>query len=207
MAEALSQQLRAFQDGRLSEDDTRAAVSNILVDVEPKMVEEFISVHMSSFYRAWTALPQESLPWLQQPEIDERISDLEGGLELPPEIQRRASSQSSASTHVTKQKTIFPRTNRSTAARGSSEASNTASRGTVEWQAIARSLIPEGSASYATWFTIANVALIVGVFAYMAGDYAMWMKEHPEEMAGSTSSAAPAPADLVRADLVRADRQ
>lgn len=197
VAEALSEQLRQFQEGRISEEATKAAVAHILVDVEPKMVEEFISVHLSSFYRAWSALPQESLPWLQQPEIDARIPDLEGGLELPPEIQRKDSSQSSSP--VARQKGVFSKASRVGSnskpkeAKKASRANGKGPRGSIEWQAIAKRLIPEGSASYATWFTITNVVLILGVFAYMAGDYAVWVKENQESIA--TSSAAPAPAD------------
>ena len=164
------------------------------------MVEEFISVHMSSFYRAWSAWPQESLPWLQRPEIDARLSDLEGGIELPPEIQRKASYQSSLASPGARLKGAFSKMSRSRAARGQGEPTKIAPRGILEWQAIARRLVPEGSASYATWFTIANVAIILGVFAYMAGDYAMWMRENPNEVDGISSSLAPAPAS---ADLVR----
>lgn len=54
--------------------------------------------------------------------------------------------------------------------------------GKLEWQAIAKKLVPEGRASYALWFTTCNIALIIGVFAYMAGDYAQWVRENPTEL-------------------------
>lgn len=50
--------------------------------------------------------------------------------------------------------------------------------GKREWIAMAKRLVPEGRGSYALWFTVGNIAVIVSVFAYMAGDYAMWVKKN-----------------------------
>lgn len=50
--------------------------------------------------------------------------------------------------------------------------------GKLEWQAIAKKLVPEGRSSYALWFTTCNIALIISIFAYMAGDYAQWLREN-----------------------------
>jgi hypothetical protein len=184
VSEALTAQLRAFQEGRISQKHTKTALQKILVDVEPKLVEEFVSLHLNTCYSPWSALPQESLSWLRQPEIEAHTQDLEQGLAWPPqELQRKGSSDSSSSEG--RRFSLFSCKSGSKAAKNRSRAIQKGIRSPIEWQAIARRLVPEGSASYATWFTLGNTALILAVFAYMAGDYIMWLKETRADIAPS----------------------
>lgn len=68
-----------------------------------------------------------------------------------------------------------------------SEASQRRQHGKREWLAMAKRLVPEGRGSYALWFTSCNIAIIIAVFAYMAGDYAMWVKENRSSFLADSS--------------------
>ena len=56
-----------------------------------------------------------------------------------------------------------------------------------DWRSISKTLVPYGRGSYALWFTIINVSAIIGVFAYMMGDYALWARTHPERFQQNTN--------------------
>jgi hypothetical protein len=45
-----------------------------------------------------------------------------------------------------------------------------------DWLTLSKTLVPYGRGSYAIWFTIINTSVIIGLFAYMAGDYALWVR-------------------------------
>jgi hypothetical protein len=57
-----------------------------------------------------------------------------------------------------------------------------------DWLTLSKTLVPYGRGSYAIWFTIINTSVIVGLFAYMAGDYALWVHTHREKFIQSGSA-------------------
>ena len=58
-----------------------------------------------------------------------------------------------------------------------------------DWLSVAKTLVPYGRGAYAIWFTILNMVVIVGIYAYMTGDYAMWARRHPSDFESSSTGA------------------
>lgn len=148
--------------GKRSSHTTRALVANFLTDESPTMLEKFVELwDTCRTTNAWAGL---SLP----------VMDEDGLLAAPESMLRSASSVRRGDTMVVlaeatpsaRQGSVRPRPRDERAERAR------------DWQLWGRKLVPEGRGSYAIWFTIANLAVIIGIFAYMVGDYGMWIRQN-----------------------------
>jgi hypothetical protein len=166
---------RAFHEGKISEPDAKTQVTNLLIDEEPSMIDEFMQLFESCCHtRAWAGLPP--LYHSSSSGEDIQFGSLGGGVQPPP-LGPSMSGIADISTAAGREVGTVGggRTKRSKSGKKSKKKGP---EGKLEWQALAKKLVPEGRASYAIWFTVCNIGIILAVFAYMAGDFAMWVKEH-----------------------------
>lgn len=180
--QAFTRNFRAFHEGRMSEADTKSQVTNLLIDEEPTMIDEFMQLFESCCHtRSWAGLA----PLYHQSSVAEaHLADLEGGMAPPPLAPSHSGITNISSAPKHEVGTVAGAQRKSKSRRNSKKKGP---EGKLEWQAIAKRLVPEGRASYAIWFTVANIGLILAIFAYMAGDYAVWVKEHRQEFSTDSS--------------------
>jgi hypothetical protein len=180
---------RAFHEGRMSEADTKTQVTNLLHDEEPTMIDEFMQLFESCCHtRSWAGLPPRQ-PSSSTDDAD--LAAMENGIATSSPLGPSLSgivNISSAPEHEVG--TVAGSKSRSKSRKSSKKKGP---QGKLEWQALAKRLVPEGRASYAIWFTVTNIGIILAVFAYMAGGYATWVKEHRLEF--STDSSIPSRTD------------
>lgn len=190
----------------MSEADAKHSVVNLLVDEEPTMIDEFMQLFESCCHtRAWAGLPpmnqststsiQNSMHSSSGEDHLAQLSNLEaGGNVQPPALQQSLSGIANISSAAGQEVGTVGGTAKKSRKKSRKSGSKTKGpSGKLEWQALAKRLVPEGRASYAIWFTVANIGIILAVFAYMAGDYATWVREHRFEF--STDATIPARSD------------
>lgn len=174
---------RDMHAGRRSGPLTKMIVANVLIDEEPTMVDEYLELFdkcCNTF--AWAGKvsppPEEWAMITPSPGGNEAGDAQPNGPGASP-LQPSASGIADISTAAEAQE-VGTVSGSSSARRGNRTAapSQRPTRGKREWLAMAKRLVPEGRGSYALWFTCCNIAIIISVFAYMAGDYAMWVKEN-----------------------------
>jgi hypothetical protein len=182
---------RDFHEGTVSEQDTRTRAANLLLDEEPSMIDEFMQLFESCCHtRAWAALPP--LCNSNSSGEDVQIVSLTEGLQHAP-----LSPSLSGISHIGKaaesRDVGTVRGSRTKRSKSLKHSRKKRPEGKLEWQALAKKLVPEGRASYAIWFTLCNTGIILAVFAYMAGDYAAWVREHRLDF--STDASIPSRSD------------
>lgn len=184
-----------MQEGRRPAPLTKLIVANVLIDEEPTMVEEYMELYdKCSHTFAWAGKispAPEDLAMLtptqagNEAELDAHPSGTDMPSPLQPSISGLADISAAEAHDV-------GTVSGSASARRANRASSTRNRrqpthGKREWLAMAKRLVPEGRGSYALWFTVGNIAVIISVFAYMAGDYAMWVKKNRSSFVGDDS--------------------
>ena len=192
--QAFTRNFRLFHEGKLSEADTKSQAANLLIDEEPTMIDEFMQLFESCCHtRAWAGLPRLShrTGSTSTSTEDVNLADAEGGVARSPLAHSHSGIATISIAPAHEVGTVAGSKKRSKGSRSSKRKKSP--EGKLEWQALAKRLVPEGRASYAIWFTIANIGLILAAFAYMAGDYAIWVKEHRAEF--STDSSIPSRSD------------
>jgi hypothetical protein len=198
----------SMREGRHTLNETRNLAVNLLNDVAPAAIEEFLTLFDACVMAdAWAGLvnsetgeelnmcsdqfffaASEPLAGEEQPG-----RGAEGDLE-----EGRGASPSRA--HMSETVRPSGRTNgggrraAALAADAGATACTLAGVGhkpegkTKDWLHVAKALVPYGRGACAIWFTIINISVIIGVFAYMAGDYAMWVRTHHDFFLDSSES-------------------
>lgn len=171
---------RDMHEGRRAAPLTKLIVANVLIDEEPTMVDEYLELFdkcCNTF--AWAGKlspPPEDLAMIT-PSAGTGLDAQPSAAGLPSQLQPSASGIEDISTAAEAQE-VGTVSGSTSARRGNRTGSSRPTHGKREWLAMAKRLVPEGRGSYALWFTSCNIAIIISVFAYMAGDYAMWVKEN-----------------------------
>ena len=186
----------------------RSLAVDLLNDCAPTMIEEFLSLcNACALSDAWSGVDSpremEDALNLQNEQLlaaSERLSSLPGAeAGLPPDLQMQMQEEAGprsmrGGSPVRPSLTATPRRNRDPEAGtlhagarrhshvGGGDAASTAAgkpkHKVKDYLKSVKKLVPYGRGQYAMWFTICNLSLIVALFAYMCGDYAMWARAH-----------------------------
>lgn len=152
----------AMREGRYSPNSARSLAVNVLNDVAPAVIDDFLAVADACIFSdAWAGvLPSaESATNGAMLAASEGLdADMENGT-AGPHRDGHTDAASIANTLA-----VPPR----------------AKAKPKDWRSVSKSLVPYGRGTYAIWFTILNVCVIVGLFAYMAGDMAMWVRQNED---------------------------
>jgi hypothetical protein len=183
----------AYRYGHYSLAVTRNLAVNLLNDCAPTTIEEFLSLcAQCALSDVWAGVVS---PGTAQQDLEMASGQLlaasqlisgEGGLEA-------GAGRGVEGGRVSIAADAASRTGRSWRSRRESHAGVGGGGGprapkAKDWLHIAKGLVPYGRGTYAVWFTIINMAVIVGLFAYMAGDYAMWAARHTSAFEAATGS-------------------